>query len=451
MAFTLQIWSFDLDFDTLGPIRCRHFDASKKFLEFEAAIRGETIDDEALARNIFQTVARKRTGVTEIDTKCGGDQFSDDEVSTLSLDELDHFCDKLLKGRLSRTVTAVDDPISASVPDFPQGRAGLAPTLLYFEESRRASMKRLVESAKKSLRPAFDIEKALGGKAAIQTIQEAYRDENMIRTAFGNLDITSIRQIVQENQLHDDIFKATAGISSQIGPLLDQISVRSGAIDTFAHDSLKKSLGISGAMEDFLRDKSSLQSTLGSMNAANSLEEKIRGLTTEPRTTLQAISEPAELPPIFQHIPVYVPPRNPIHKTNDTLDALLAHRQAEAAKKDGDRSEAATESGENRKVAYSGLKYSKNSFWLAFIAFIFPTAWGVWEHFDAKKDAAETEKKFEIQIKELRAEIRTLEGQKLRTDKSTPLPDANAVSKLKPDVKQDGNKASVVGPIRSTP
>jgi hypothetical protein len=451
MAFTLQIWSFDLDSDTLGPTRCRHFDASKKFLEFEAAIRGGTIDSEALARNIFQTVARKRTGVTEIDAKCGGDKFSDDEVSTLSLEELDDFCEKLLKGRLSRTVTAVDDPMSPPAPDFPRGRAGLAPALLYFEESRRASMKRLVESAEKSLRPAFDIEKALGGKAAIQTIQEAYRAENMLKTAFGNLDITSIRQIVQENQRGDDIFKATAGISRQFGPLLDQISVRSGAVDIFAHDSLKKSLGLNGAMKDFLRDKSSLQSALGSMTAASSLEEKIRGLTTEPRTSVRAISDPTELPSTFQHIPVYVPPRNPIHKTNDTLDALLAHRQAEAAKKDGDRSEAATESGENRKVAHSGLKYSKNSFWLAFIAFIFPTAWGVWGHFDAKKDAAESEKKFEIQIKELRAEIRTLEAQKLKTDKSTSMSDADAIGKLKPDVKQDHDKASVNGPVRSAP
>jgi len=86
MTFTLQRWDFDLDSATLGPIRCTHFDASKKFREFEESIRASTVDSAALARNVFQTVARKRTGDTAIDSKCGGDKFSDEEVSTLTLD-----------------------------------------------------------------------------------------------------------------------------------------------------------------------------------------------------------------------------------------------------------------------------------------------------------------------------------------------------------------------------
>jgi hypothetical protein len=231
MTFTIHLWDFDLDSDTLGPIRCRHLNAEKKFAEFEDGIRAGTVDSTALARNVFQAVARKRTGDVAIDAKCGGDKFSDEEVSALSVDELDQFCGKLLNGRFRLLATAAGDPPPPAVPVFPSGREGLAPALMHFAETNRAATKRTLETAQRGYRVVLDVEKAFGGKAAILAMQDMQRTENMVKAALGSVDLKTTladnfaKKSLEDAQRYDHILRATGGIVDHMKSLLDRTSM----------------------------------------------------------------------------------------------------------------------------------------------------------------------------------------------------------------------------------
>lgn len=433
MTFTLHLWDFDLDSDTLGPIRCRHLNAEKKFAEFEDSIRASTVDSVVLARNVFQAVARKRTGDVAIDAKCGGDKFSDEEVLALSLDALDQFCDKLLKGRLHLVATAAGDPPPPAVPVFPSGREGLAPALLHFAETSRAAMKRIVETVERDSRAVVDIERAFGGKAAMKAVQDAQRHGNMMKAAFGPLDISSVfsNKALEDIQRRDEMLKATVGINGQMESFLNQMSAGSVAADAFAQESLKKSLGLTNHMEAFLRDQTSVHAALESMGGIRSIEEAARSLTEKTcLTTLDVadLAESAPTLPFTRYVPPYIPPPNPIHKTNDKLDELLEHRKAEANKKDADRSGATAESGENKNIATTGLTYTKISTWFAIAA----TFLAIWIYVEGKIDAAEAtekENKSQIQLDELRTEIRMLKAHKPAVDEPAATPNGQAAGR----------------------
>lgn len=412
-----------MDSVTLGPIRCTHFNASRKFQEFEQGIRANTVDSAVLARNVLQTVACRCTGDAAIDAKCGGDKFSDEEVLALTLDELDQFCDKLLKGRLRLVATAVDALAPPTRPAFPTGREGLAPALMHFAEAHQASMKRTLEAAERGSRAVFNVEQAFGGKTAMRAIQEAQRHENMMKAASGTLDISSVfsNKALEDVRRQDEILKATGRISGHMESFLKQTSLSSAAADAFAQENLKNSLGLTSDMEAFFRNQTSVHAALESMAGISSLEAAARGLTDRVRITTPDIAGLAESAPTLRKIPLYIPPPNPIHKTNDKLDELLEHRRAEATKKDIDRSGATAESGENKKIATTGLTYTKISTWFAIAA----TFLAIWIYVEGKMDATEAAKKenqSQIQLEELRTEIRLLKAPKPTANKPASAP-----------------------------
>lgn len=494
MTLTIRLWDFDIDSDVLGPIRCAYFDATKKFNEFEDSIRSGTVDSTALARNVFQTVARKRTGDAVIDAKCGGGTFSEEEVSTLPLDELDQFCDKLIKGRLLLVATAAGAAAPRAAPDITPGRAGLAAALLRVAEKSRASMKRTVEAAERGFHAAsvFDARHAaVGGQAVERAMREIQRSEELVRGAMGTEDIlksalgqTSMNAATEAMLgigRNSDMIKAALGIDDRVKSLLDQTSLsvaaqtlagigrsedmfkRSAGIDehmksllgptslstarTLAdirayQDLSKVNLGIDDHIKTVLGDQASTNAMLKAMTGTRSLEEAARSFTNSTdkfRIAAPGITDISEsevapvLHPRSVHIPVYVPPPNPIHKTNEKLDELITHRRTEANKKDIDRAEAAIESADNKKIAKSGLFHTKVSVWVGLVAFVVPMTWGVWVFLDAKADALENEKKTEIQLDKLRAEIRALKV-------STPAakPQSKSHVKISPDDQASG-------------
>jgi len=105
-----------------------------------------------LVTRCFQTIARKRTGDAEIDARCRGDKFSEEEVSTLPLDELDQFCDKLMKGRLRLVATATGAEPPPATPALTPGREGLGAALLQAAEKSRAAMNRTLDAPERSFR-----------------------------------------------------------------------------------------------------------------------------------------------------------------------------------------------------------------------------------------------------------------------------------------------------------
>jgi len=445
MTLSLRVWDFDMDSSVLGPIRCIYINVQKKFAQFEESIRAGTVDSLFLARDVFQTIARKRTGQAEVDAKSGGSAFSQEEVSTLPLEELDQFCDMLLKGRIRLVATSADSPPPSAPPAFPPGREGLAPALQYFAEIRRASMKRTLDTAERGYRGLSDIERAFGGNAAMRAIEEAHRTNNMIKAALGSVNMSSVavQQALGDLQRRDDILKATAGIGDHIQEFLELTSASSAsrAIAEFTaqQDTVRKALGMSDQMEALFGKQASVNTLLESVRSVGAIEEATRNLASNFNIADLEIPGLAqsEAAPVLPSpaLPIYAPPPNPAYKTNEKLDELLAHRKAEAAKKDVDRSEATVESVQNKEVSQSGLRYTKASFWLAIIAFVVATTWGVWVYYDAKVDALEAkaealenEKKSEIQMRELRAEIQALRA-------SRPISDAPADGKAVPKGK----------------
>lgn len=74
----LRKWDFDLNSATLGSIRFANFDVAKKFTEFAGRILSDSIDGVELARNVLQSVARRRTGDAALDAECAGPTLGDD-------------------------------------------------------------------------------------------------------------------------------------------------------------------------------------------------------------------------------------------------------------------------------------------------------------------------------------------------------------------------------------
>jgi hypothetical protein len=484
MSYVLRFWDFDMDSSVLGPIRCAHLQAEKKFAEFEESIRAGTVDSTELARNVFRAVAHRLTGDPEIDAKCGGAVFTEEEVATLPLDELDLFCDKLMKGRLMRVATADAAEHLPAAPAFQPGREGLATALLHVAERDRATWKRTTEAAERSIGSASLIaaqQAAGGGDAVARAMQEIRRSEDLVKSALGLTSMSSVSQAMADIRRNEDMVKAALGIDDRVKSFLDQTSMTAvtqamadirrsedmfkaaAGIDenmksilgptsmTAAAqavtdlrgnaDIARAALGIDDHIKNALGDQASANAALEAMVGVRSLEEMTRRFadTISPALPdLAGVGGPgvvSALPAPRLEITSYrmpAPLPNPIHETNEIFGELLAHQKAEAGKKDADRSEAMTESGDNKKIAKSGLRYTKASFWLAFIAFLVATAWGVWVYWDAKADALENEQKSEIQLEKLRAEIRTL-----KASKSAPVLPAKVVGAPKPSSQTD--------------
>jgi len=294
MTFTVRFWDFDMDSDVLGPIRCAHLDAMKKFSEFEDSIRTGTVDSTALARDVFRTVARRRTGDAEIDAKCGGSKFREGEVSTLPLDELDQFCDKLTQGRLRLVAPVAGAVPPPAAPAITPGRDGLAAALLHVAERSRAATKRTLDAAEKSLgaMSVLDAQQAaLGGASLERSLREIRRSEELVwgamgtddilKSALGSTSLSAATEAILGIGSNQDIIKAALGIDDPVKSFVDQTSLSSAA-QTLAgigrsQDMITGSAGIGDPIKSLLgpTQMSAIAQTLAGIGHS---EDIVRGL-----------------------------------------------------------------------------------------------------------------------------------------------------------------------------
>jgi hypothetical protein len=394
MTFILRYWDFDIDSAVLGPIRCARLNSAQKFAEYEEQIRSGSVDSTQLARDVFQTIAHRRTGDDETDNKCRGPMFSEEEVLTLPPVELDLFCDKLIKGSLTPVHAAGEEPAPATASK--PGRDGLAPALLGLVEAERAVWERTVKMAEKNVVGAAQLEakikadlwNSVGGDAGVRAIQEIQRADEISKAAMGRMSVTdniakaamdlmsphtSVGSAFQEMQRVDEIAKAVMG----------RVSV--------GDDIVQAGLGYSSkgvvfqAMEQMRADEEAGRRFAMGQSIQETGLNGARGGQAPPVPDLAFT--PIRMPDI---------PVNPVHQTNRMMGDLLEHQRSEAKKKDAERSESKVESTEATKIAKSGLFYTKASFWVAFIPFAISSVTGIWAVLS------------QIEIGKLRAEIRAL-------------------------------------------
>lgn len=427
MTFVLRLWDFDMDSSVLGPIRCSRVKVEKKFAEFEETIRAGTVDSIELARNVFRAVARRRTGDSAIDARCGGTAFTEEEVSTVPLGELDLFCDNLLKGCLLRVATPTSAERSPAAPPFPPGRDGLAPALLYAVERDRATSASAVEAAKRSAgslslefaHNKFGLFDAVGGDPTLRAMQEMRRNEDLIKSALGLTSVSSVAQAMAEVNRSKDLLRAAAGTDDFIKSVLGH-TPKSAALEALTGfrrvEEASRAATINSTLSDLVGIGGS-KSTLDAIANIRAIEDATRTSVLGPDNrhfvgmsgrngaeVVQADHVP-HLEFTLPHVPVLPP--NPIHETNAKLRELLAHQKKEAEKIEADRVQAKASSGDNEKIAKSGLLYTKASFWVSVIAsFVIPAAAFIWTYISKEV----SEKKSAIQIEQLRAEVRALKG-----------------------------------------
>jgi hypothetical protein len=450
MTFNLRLWDFDMDSEVLGPIRCGHFDLSRKFSEFEASIRDGTVDSTVLARNVFQTIAHKRTGDAEVDAKCKGDKFSDDEVAALPLGELDQFCDRLVKGRLRLRATAVGAEPPPAVPDFAPGREGLAPALRHSAEADRAAMERTLEAAKRSLGPAAVLEAqraGLGGDAVMRAMEEFRRHEDLVRASLGIDDHTKLA--MAEIRRSEDMIKAALGHDEHMKSILEQTSMSAAARAVADLHSTQSIAAAASGLDDIkkaLGDVTTASATLKAMNEVLSLEDAARGYADAARSGLPDLARMSapEVAPTFPAPPLefYAPAPNPTQETNKIAREMLEHQKREAEKKEADRADARTDSGENKTIAKSSLLFTKASFWVGLIggiAGIISLVWTICGPSAPKEDATASAKQ-SARIEQLPAEIRSMpEARKPSTPAEmvpAPSPAAQVAAKPSPRAAQ---------------
>lgn len=418
MTFTLRFWDFDMDSEVLGPIRCGYFNLSKKFSEFEARIRDGTVDSTTVARNVFQAIAHRRTGDAEIDAKCKGEKFSEEEVATLPLHELDQFCDKLVNGRLKLRATAVGAEPPPAFPDFAPGREGLASALCHAAETDFAAMKRTVEAVKKSLGPAAVLEAqraALGGDAVMRAIEDIRRHEDLVRASLGIDDHTKLA--IAEIRRSEDMMKAAMGVDEHMKSILEQTSMSSAAKAVAGLNSVRDIAAAASGSADIKKafgDLTAANAALRAMDDVQSLEDAARGFGAPLRAGLPdfASMSAQEVAPTLPMplLALYTPPPNPVHETNKIARQLLEHQKREAGKTEADRADARSDSGENKSMAKASLFFTKGGFWVGVIggiAGVISLVWTIWGPAAPKDDAAESAKQ-SARIEQLQAEIRSM-------------------------------------------
>jgi hypothetical protein len=415
LGFLLRLWDFDMDSAVLGPVRCAHLDVPKKFAEFEERIRSSTVDSTELARNIFQSVAHRRTGDSETDAKCGGAMFSEEEVSTVSLDDLDLFCDKIMKGRLMFVATDPAGTESSDTASTPKsGRDGLAPALLQVGDADRAAWKRMAEAAKKSMGSASH----LAAQFNADQLKTLAGDDTLARAMRGN---SQIEDIVRGGRGAEDVIKSASGQPWMNAATQAMEDIRR------SEANVKASMGTDDLIRSAL-GQTSASAALAAITGTHPIEQAQGRSAMRPDIQgLSGVEGPAvawPVPDSYREMVAYRTSPNPIHQTNKKFDEILAHQKSEAAKKDLDRSESKADSGESKEIGRSGLRYTKVSTWAAVVFGVIALAWSMWVYFSSQAAALESDKKRAIEIEQLHTEIRALKANKLAPEAPAAQPGA---------------------------
>lgn len=140
---------FDLLTESLGVIRCGPLDLNKKFAEYREEIRDGTVDCVALARDLLLSSARKLTGDKESDAYCRGPNLAVIEISELTREELDTFCNTFWTKRLGIAVES--RPVEGAHNFGKKGCEVIALALRDFVESERAILQKSAERIRKSI------------------------------------------------------------------------------------------------------------------------------------------------------------------------------------------------------------------------------------------------------------------------------------------------------------
>jgi hypothetical protein len=428
LGIILRLWDFDMDSAVLGPVRCAHLDVSEKFAEFEERIRSGTVESTELARNIFQSVAHRRTGDSETDAKCGGAMFSEEDVATVSLDDLDIFCDKIMNGRLMFVATDPARTESGDTPFTPKsGRDGLAPALLQVGDADRAAWKRMAEAAKKSMGSASHL--------------AAQFNAGQLKALAGD---DALARAMRENRQIEDIVRGLRGTDELVKSVLGEPSMNTAAKAMADIRSGESMLKTAMAADNLIRSASGQTAHSAAIEAVTGVRpvkeaETAARFATRPdiqdRSGIEgpAVAWPATEP--YREMVAYRISPNPIHQTNKKFDEILAHQKSEAAKKDLDRSESKVDSGVSKEISRSGLRHTKVSTWAAVVFGVIALAWSMWVYFSSQAAALESDKKWAMEIERLHAEIRALKPNKAAPDAPAAQPGAlkpsNPVTKPK--------------------
>jgi hypothetical protein len=169
-------------------------------------------------------------------------------------------------------------------------------------------------------------------------IKAAIGIDDHVKSLLGQTPLSAAAQTLIGVGQSEDIFKRSAGIDEHMKSLVGPTSLSAAKTlaDIRAYQDLSKpTLGIGDHMKTLLGDQASTNAVLNTMTGIRSLEEAARSFTNSPdKFSIAALGIPdipeSEVAPVLHArslpMPIYVPPPNPIHKTNDKLDELIAHR-----------------------------------------------------------------------------------------------------------------------------
>jgi hypothetical protein len=153
MTFNIEsivhMQDFDLLTESLGVIRCGPLDLNKKFSEYREEIQDGTVDCVALARDLLLSSARKLTGDKESDAYCRGPSLAVTEISELTREELDTFCNTFWTKRLGIAVES--RPVEGAHNSGKKGCEVIALALRDFVESTSAILQKSAERIRKSI------------------------------------------------------------------------------------------------------------------------------------------------------------------------------------------------------------------------------------------------------------------------------------------------------------
>lgn len=455
-GFVLKMWDFDMDTESLGPVRCGHLDSGKKYAEWESRLRAGSVSGEELARDFFKAIARKRMGDSKIDEACGGEAFSDDQVALVTSSELDYFSEKLLSDRLGPFPEA---PTRAEPDGAPERACDRLATALRerVEGERAASRKIWEQSQKSSSMSATDFAaRDIASRAAFLTDPlgiKALMDHHATMSGLGAAHAASHVSAVDAERLK--MLEETARAISATSPPghfdLIQMNAAKAATESLATafpgqsaadvanmfiaraDGMAVSrqaemLGLSAAL-GHLPDMGAIGAAGLGRVALSEHEALMRSIDVHSAgagripsdaeaTAIAAVSKhenefaAEDFPRIIE-----APPSFGQHFIDQGREIKKFHADV-AEIRDGmkERAEQAKLQEEPKKdIERKNLFYAKTNMLLAFAAFVVPFAWGVWVYVDAKIDAhdakidaMESSKANAAEQKKLRDEIQAL-------------------------------------------
>lgn len=170
---------FDFQVEELGTIRCGPFrttdsDRLKEMIDAGAG----SVD---VAKALFASIARRLTGDKKVDAVAGGPLLNDDELGSITLDDLNRFCETFVKRSLWIRTEGEQHPAALEQQPGETGCDFLVRAFRVYRDGQKSALKQFTDHLDNQFKPGFFT------KHTLDTMRENFEKSASLGTAISAL------------------------------------------------------------------------------------------------------------------------------------------------------------------------------------------------------------------------------------------------------------------------